>query len=115
MSRAKKDAERIVVTARAESERVSLEGEGQAKKISLVGGSEADVLRQKVASFGDGRLYSLSLIADALSHSQQPLVPTTVLGGGSQEGILGTLLGLVTSEKLGVQVVPKTIETTKVG
>lgn len=60
--------ETYVVTAKADSESISLEGKGQSDKISLVGTSEADVLRKKVESFGDGKLYALSLVADALSH-----------------------------------------------
>lgn len=108
LARAKKDAERRVVTATAESQSISLEGKGQSDKISLVGTSEADVLRKKVESFGDGKLYAVSLVADALSHSQQPLVPETVLGsqGDSGSGMLGTLLALITAEKLGVKVGP---------
>lgn len=107
LARARKDAERTVVTAKAQSESISLEGKGQSDKISLVGTSEADVLRQKVESFGDGKLYALSLVADAMSHSQQPLVPETVLGGsGENGGMMATLLALITAEKLGVKVGP---------
>jgi len=107
LARARKDAERKVVTAKADSESISLEGKGQSDKISLVGTSEADVLRKKVESFGDGKLYALSLVADALSHSEQPLVPETVLGGsGDNGGMMATLIGLITAEKLGVKIGP---------
>ena len=109
LARARKDAERTVVTAKAQSESISLEGKGESDKISMVGTSEADVLRKKVESFGDGKLYALSLVADAMSHSQQPLVPETVLGGSSGEGsggMMGTLFALITAEKLGVKVGP---------
>lgn len=52
-----------------------------------------------------------TLVADAMSHSQQPLVPETVLGGGEQggNGMLGTLMSLLVAEKVGVKV-PKAKE-----
>jgi len=104
LSRAKKDAERRVVTAKAESESISLEGKGQSDKIGLVGLAEADVLRKKVESFGDGRLYAISLVADALSRSEQPLVPQTMFSsGGGENGMLGTLLSMMVAEKSGVK------------
>lgn len=109
LARAKKDAERKVVTAQAESQSISLEGKGQSEKVSLVGTSEADVLRKKVESFGDPKLYAISLVADALSHSEQPLVPETMFsagGEGAGNGMLGTLMSLLVAEKIGVKVGP---------
>ena len=113
LARARKEAEKTVVTAEAEakkrvvfaeaeSRRLTLEGQGESSKVQQIGTSEADVLLKKVASFGDSRLYAMSIIADALSKSQQPLVPTTVFGGGeqSQAGMLGTLMSLLVNEKL---------------
>jgi uncharacterized membrane protein YqiK len=105
LARARKDAERKVVTARAESESISLEGKGQSDKVSMVGAAEAEVLQKKVQSFGDSRLYAVSVVADALSRSQQPLVPETVLGdGGGQSGLLGTLMSLLVAEKMGIHI-----------
>ena len=105
LAKARKDAERRVVTAKADSESVALEGRGKSESVSLIGGAEANVLSQKVQSFGDGRLYAISLVADSLAHSQQPLVPATALGGdGSQGGMLGTLMSLLVADKLGVPV-----------
>ncbi len=107
LARARKDAERKVVTAKAESESISLEGKGQADKVNLVGTAEAQVLQKKVDSYGDPKLYAISVVADALSHSQQPLVPETMLGSGgegSQGGMLGVLMSLLVAEKLGVKV-----------
>lgn len=104
LARARKDAERRVVTAKAESESVSLEGKGESDKISLVGLAEADVLQKKVESFGDGKLYAISLVADALAHSEQPLVPQTMFSAGSGDnGMLGTLLSMMVAEKAGVK------------
>ena len=48
---------------------------------------------------------SIPVSADALAHSQQPLVPETVLGGGGDNGgIMGTFINLLVAEKLGVKV-----------
>ena len=98
---AEAEGKKTVVLAEAESRRLNLEGTGESQKVQQIGTSEADVLSKKVASFGDSRLYAMSVIADALSRSQQPLVPATMLGGGdqSQAGLLGVLLSLMVSEK----------------
>jgi hypothetical protein len=73
-----------------------------------VGLSEASVLMRKISSFGDPRLYALSLVAEHLSHSSQPLVPERVFvaaggsdTGGSSGGMLGVLLNLLVAEKSG--------------
>lgn len=104
LARAKKDAERRVVTARADSESVLLEGQGRSESIKLVGNSEAEVLKKKVESFGNGQLYAISIVAEFLSHSDQPLVPQTVFGSDNNSGIVSTLLSLMTAEKLGVKI-----------
>lgn len=114
LARARKDAERRVVTAKAESESVSLEGRGKSESISLVGLAEADVLHKKVESFGDGKLYAISLVADALSHSEQPLVPQTMFSAGSDGGgMLGTLMSMLVAEKAGVKILPAKPEKTE--
>ena len=56
----------------------------------------------KVASFGDPRLYAMSLVSEILSKSQQPIVPRQVFTSGDQDAsLVGTLLRLVTAEKIG--------------
>jgi uncharacterized membrane protein YqiK len=109
LARARKEAEMKFVTAEANSRSISLEGRGQSEKTNLVGTAEADVLRKKVESFGDPKLYAVSIVADALSQSQQPLVPATMLGGGGegQGNMLSVLMSLLVADKLGV----KTVET----
>ena len=53
----------------------------------------------------------MSIVADKLSASAQPLVPSQLFmtGGndGAQSNMLGTLLSIITAEKLGVEVKPK--------
>jgi uncharacterized membrane protein YqiK len=114
LARARKDAERTVVTARAAGESIALEGKGQSEKVERVGSAEADVLQKKVASFGDPKLYAVSIVADALAHSQQPLVPETMLASGGEGpqggGMLGILMSLLVADRLGVPVNNKPAE-----
>ena len=59
------------------------------------------------ASYGDPRLYAISVVAQALAQSEQPLVPATMLSSGANgahTGLLGTLMSLLVAEKLGVPV-----------
>ena len=103
-------AEQTVVTAQAESQQRVLAGKGESQRLLQIGLSEASVLVQKVASYGDPRLYALALVAEQLSQSKQPLVPQHmfVAGGGGAEGsagagqnLFGTLIGLLVAEKTG--------------
>ena len=122
LAQARKRAEQTVVTAQAENRRQlllaeaegkskALVGEGQSTRIRLEGDAEAEVLRQKVASYGDPRLYALSLVAHHLSQSQQPLVPERLFVHGESgagrasplaQGLLGTLLDLLVAERAGL-------------
>jgi uncharacterized membrane protein YqiK len=114
--RSRKQAEQIVVTAQAESQQRILAGRGEGARALQVGVSEASVLMRKIGSFGDPRLYALSLVAEHLSKSSQPLVPERVFmaGGGSPngengqaanpaQGMLGLLISLLVAEKSGFQ------------
>jgi hypothetical protein len=102
----------MVVTAEAESRQRVLAGKGEGQRLLQIGLSEASVLMQKVSSYGDPRLYALALVAEHLSKSSQPLVPSQMFmaGGGSSadgtsgaggSGLLGTLIGLMVAEKSG--------------
>jgi hypothetical protein len=77
-----------------------------------IGLSEASVLMRKIASFGDPRLYALSVVTEQLTQSKQPLVPERVFMAGAQgdstgnsgvSGMLGMLLNLLVAEKSGFQ------------
>jgi uncharacterized membrane protein YqiK len=112
LARARKAAEQTVVTAEAESRQRILTGRGEAQRVMQIGLSEASVLMRKIASFGDPRLYALSLITEQLTHSSQPLVPERVFMAGGQgdstgnsgvSGLLGLLLNLLVAEKSGFQ------------
>jgi uncharacterized membrane protein YqiK len=111
LARARKQAEQLVVTAQAESQQRVLAGRGEGSRLLQIGVSEASVLLRKIGSFGDPRLYALSLVAEHLSHSSQPLVPERVfMAGGNGEngqapsagqGLLGLLINLLVAEKSG--------------
>jgi len=114
LARARKQAEQMVVTAQAESQQRTLAGRGEGARTLQVGLSEASVLLRKIGSFGDPRLYALSLVAEQLSHSSQPLVPERVFVAGSTnsengsagtpgQGLLGLLISLLVAEKSGFQ------------
>jgi uncharacterized membrane protein YqiK len=112
LARARRQAEQMVLTAEAESRQRILAGRGEAQRIMQVGLSEASVLLRKIASFGDPRLYALSVVTEQLAHSSQPLVPERVFmagangengsSSGGAGGMLGLLLSLLVAEKSGI-------------
>jgi uncharacterized membrane protein YqiK len=106
LERARKQAEQTIITAEAESKQRILAGQGEASRIAEIGQAEAQVMVRKIASFADPRLYALSLVAEHLSRSTQPLVPAHVFMGGSGAdssglGLVGTLVNLLVAEKTG--------------
>jgi uncharacterized membrane protein YqiK len=114
LARSRRQAEQTIVTAEAESRSRVLAGRGEGMRHLQVGLAEASVLMQKIGSFGDPRLYALTIAAEYLSHSVQPLVPQhlfvtgsgdngTTVGGG---GVFGTLINLLVAEKSGFVVKP---------
>jgi hypothetical protein len=102
LAKSRKEAEQTVILAEAESKRRALEGQGESERVGKIGQAEAQVLLKKVASFGDPRLYALSVVSQYLSKSQQPIVPRQIItsGGEHDVGLLGTLLRIVTAEKI---------------
>jgi uncharacterized membrane protein YqiK len=119
LARARKQAEQMVVVAKAEAEQKTLAGRGEGTRVMQVGLSEASVLMKKIASFGDPRLYALSLVAEHLSKSTQPLVPERVFVSGgagsgangepaSAGGLVAQLLNLLVAEKSGFAAVDAT-------
>jgi predicted Zn finger-like uncharacterized protein len=113
LARARRQAEQTVLTAEADARQRTLAGRGEAQKVLQVGLSEAVVLMRKIVSFGDPRLYALSIVTEQLTHSSQPLVPERVfVSGGTGEqngqaggasGMLGMLLSLLVAERSGFQ------------
>jgi hypothetical protein len=112
LARSRRQAEQTVVTAQAESQQRVLAGRGESQRVLQIGLSEASVLLRKIASFGDPRLYALSIVSEQLAHSSQPLVPERVFvsgsngdstgGAGGPGGMLGLLVSLLVAEKAGL-------------
>ena len=76
----------------------------------MPGEAQAAVLRKQIESYGDPRLYAVSLVAKHLAASRQPLVPEQLFmtggtGGGSgpETTPLGILCELLVAEKVGFQ------------
>ncbi len=116
LNRSRRQAEQTVVLAEADAKQRDLAGRGEAQKIAQVGFTEAAVLMRRIASYRDPKLYALSLLAEQLSKSTQPLVPQRVFvtggasgngatgaGGDPASGLFGTLLSLLVAEKTGFQ------------
>ncbi len=112
LQKSRRQAEQTVVLAEAESRQRVLAGRGEAQRVMQIGLSEASVLMRKIASFGDPRLYALSIVTEQLTHSSQPLVPERVFMAAGQgdstgntgvSGLLGMLLNLLVAEKSGFQ------------
>jgi uncharacterized membrane protein YqiK len=112
--RARKEAEKLVVTAEAESQQRVLAGRGESSRLTQEGLAEAAVLMRKIQSFGDPRLYALSVMAQHLANSKQPLVPERLFTAGANghngdghgestagQGMLGLLVNLLVAEKTG--------------
>lgn len=107
LARARRQAEQTVLSAEAECKKNQLAGRGEGQRVMQVGLSEAAVLLRKVSSFGDPRLYALSVAAERFAESSQPLVPERLfVAGGTDEksghGLVGLLLSLLTAEKSGL-------------
>jgi uncharacterized membrane protein YqiK len=113
LAKSRRSAEQTIVTAEAESRQRILAGRGEAQRVMQIGLSEASVLMRKIASFGDPRLYALSIVTEQLTHSSQPLVPERVFMAGAHgdqtgspsasSGMIGMLLNLLVAEKSGFQ------------
>ncbi len=113
LAQSRRRAEQTVVLAEAESQQRILAGKGEAQKVMQIGLSEASVLLRKVASYGDPRLYALSLVSEQLSQSTQPLVPERLFmasgsdgastGSQTGQGLMGLLISLLVAEKSGFE------------
>lgn len=113
LARARRQAEQIRLLADAESQKNRLDGRGEAQRILQIGLAESNVLQRKISSYGDPRLFALTMASRELAQSAQPLVPERLFvtgGGGSEstneEGLMGMLLKLLVAERSGFMTVP---------
>ncbi|MFO0946361.1 MAG: SPFH domain-containing protein [Planctomycetota bacterium] len=111
LARSRRQAEQTVLLAEADGQKQKISGRGEGQRVMQVGLSEAAVLLRKISSFGDPRLFTLSMVAEHLAHSEQPLVPERLFVAGQNgdaqsqlgNGMLGMLLSLLVAEKSGFQ------------
>jgi hypothetical protein len=111
LARSRRQAEQTLVLAEAESRQKLLAGRGESRRTLQVGLAEAAVLLRKIAAYGDPRLYAASRVSEELARSEQPLVPERLViaggdgasQGGSIQGLVSTLLGLLVGEKSGLE------------
>jgi len=113
LAEAQRLAKREIALAEGRAQAQKLEGEGEAAKVTQVGMAEATVFLQKIKAYGDPRLFALRDLADRFANSKQPLVPERVFitGGDSADGqvsLLQTLVGMLVSEKAGINVAEPT-------
>ncbi len=99
LAEAQRLARRDVARAQGESRSQELLGRGHASRIAQTGLSEAAVFLQKIRAYGEPRLFALSLVAEQLARSAQPVVPERlfVMGGAD------TAAGPVTSSNVFTQ------------
>ena len=114
---AEAQAKQAQLIGQGEGQKAALVGEGEGKKIAAIGNAEASVLQLKINSYGDPRLYAMAIVADELRQSQQPLVPSQLInfgaggdGQGQVSNMLGALLSILTTEKLGIEVKPPEVK-----
>jgi hypothetical protein len=108
---AEAQAKQAALIGEGEGKKAALIGEGEGKRVSNIGNAEAAVLQLKINSYGDPRLYAMAIVAEQLRQSQQPLVPSQLFmtggaDGSGQSSMLGTLLSILTAEKMGIDVKP---------
>ncbi|MCX5660476.1 MAG: SPFH domain-containing protein [Planctomycetota bacterium] len=108
--KAEAEGKRMVIAAKAQSEQEQLLGKGEGIKALQVGLAQAEALRKQVMAYGDPRLYALVMASQALSKSEQPLVPERVFvtgggangdgkAGGGADNPLQTLLNLLLAKE----------------
>lgn len=88
-------AKRDIAMAEGRARASELTGQGESSRIAQIGQAEAEVSRQKVAAYGDPRLYALHLVATELARSAQPLVPAHLVAMGSDSGDTGLMQTMV--------------------
>src|SRR5262249_19803679 len=111
LAEARRLAQRDIALAEGRAQAQQLEGQGEASKIQQIGQAEAAVFAQKIAAYGDPRLFALKDLATELTNSTQPLVPEQVIltSAGAQGQESGsmlspayTLLQMLVAEKSGM-------------
>lgn len=93
VKKAEGDAQSKTINAKADAEVTNLTGTAEAGKIQAIGNAEADVLKKKGEAINPNN-YALIQVADSLSKSQVPIVPSIMAGGGD-DGQSGGLVNVL--------------------
>ena len=91
LSRSRRQAEQTVVLAEADAKQRELAGRGEAQRSRTWVCPRRPCCFSSIASYRDPRLYAMSLLAEQLSHSSQPLVPERVFMAGLPAATVRTL------------------------
>jgi uncharacterized membrane protein YqiK len=99
LQRRSRDAEAIKVTAAADAERTRLLGQAEADRIRAVGEAEASATKAQSDALGGPevalRKMIAQIMAEAMQHASQPLVPQVVMGGErGASGIVDLLMAM---------------------
>ncbi|HRX78758.1 MAG TPA: SPFH domain-containing protein, partial [Pirellulaceae bacterium] len=107
---AEADHRKHLLMAEADGKAKKLLGEGESTRVALEGEAQANVLRQQIESYGDPRLYAVSIVSKHLAQSRQPLVPQQLFmtraasdgdSSNGDQGPLGMLIEMLLAEKVG--------------
>ena len=96
VANAQGEAKAKTINAEADATVTRTVGEATAQRTRAIGTAEADVITQKIKSYGSGN-YAIVQVAESLSKSGVKLVPDIVAGDGAGGGslvnvLLGTML-----------------------
>jgi uncharacterized membrane protein YqiK len=106
VANAEGEAKAKTINAQADATVTRTVGDATAERTRAIGTAEADVITQKIKSYGAGN-YAVVQVAEALSHAGVKLVPDIVAGGDGAGGgslvnvLLGTMLRDMVTAKAG--------------
>src|SRR5271157_5229242 len=116
LARAQQKASEVRTLAEAERDRIQLVAAGDAERAARVGIAQALAIEEQVRAYGGPRFQLtqqvMARFSEAIENSKVDVVPKILIGGGNGHGegiggtggVLETLLALVLSDRLGVDV-----------
>ncbi len=109
VANAEGEAKAKTINAEADATVTRTVGDATADRTRAIGTAEADVITQKIKSYGSAN-YAIVQVAEALSKSGVKLVPDIVAGGGEGAGG-GSLVNVLLGTMLRDMVTPKHLES----
>lgn len=103
LARANKQAETIRVMATANATKRQLEGDGEAAAITAIGNANATATKAQVDAYGGPEFRLAEQVAtrmfEAVKEGKQPIVPSTVIGGGQSDLLTGLMANVMLMAK----------------